>query len=126
MALIERFWVLTMPGPAGALNRLAVGSEAGGRTAEQRGDSGSPASTSGQTLGSPGREDKPTSQSLPNSKPSLQSLLKSQSMRPRMAEADPSEEDRPPAGALQASPLLISIICSPQGENVLSLVWIFT
>ena len=72
------------------------GSQWGERSADQRGDLGSPASTSGQSPESPGNRF-----SVQTSQPSFRSLLKSQSLRPRLAGEPPSEDKNPPAGALQ-------------------------
>ena len=87
---------------AGALNQMVRGSQWGERSAEQRGDLGSPASTSGQSLESPGRLESPVNRlSVQASNPSFRSLLKSQSLRPRLGGEPSSEDDKPPAGALQ-------------------------
>lgn len=98
----------------------------GGRTAEQRGDLGSPASTSGQSLESPGspfRPGSPSRFSVQTSSPSLRSLLKSQSLRPRLAEQPPPEEDRPPAGALQ---VIVIASADRRQPNEASHCWVHT
>ena len=80
-----------------------MGNQWGQRTAEQRGDLGSPPSTSGQAQESPDRPASPNRFSVQASNPSFRSLLKSQSLRPRLGGNLPSEAEDPPAGALQVA-----------------------
>ncbi len=96
---------------------MGRGSQWGERSAEQRGDLGSPASTSGQWAESPGRLESPGNKfSVQPSSYSFRSLLKSQSLRPRLGGEPPSEDDRPHAGALQVTHVSFSLTLFLQSE----------